>query len=277
MTGAVMDRRLTPRTERVAHSSLRGLVDSPAFTDGSEARIATPLADLLTAPNGARDRQLLLGDEVLVIDEDGAKAFVQSRKDGHCGWVDRADLGGTALATHWLSAPASHLYPEPRVQARALYPLYFGSRLTIVGTQGAWAETTLGFVPLGHLSPLGVWATDPVTVAESLLGTPYLWGGNSRAGVDCSGLVQLALHACGQSCPSDSDLQMSVGTAIPEAEPLQRGDLIFWKGHVAMVADDTRLIHANGHSMSVAYEGTVECIARIAAQTKSDVIARRRP
>jgi len=113
-------------------------------------------------------------------------------------------------------------------------------------------------------------------VAEGFLGTPYLWGGNSRAGVDCSGLVQLAYHACGLPCPADSDLQQSLGSELPKAAPLRRGDLLFWKGHVAMAVDAQTLIHANGHSMSVAYEGITACIARILDQTGGDVTARRR-
>jgi cell wall-associated NlpC family hydrolase len=149
--------------------------------------------------------------------------------------------------------------------------------VTVTGAAGAFAETPQGFVPRTHLRPLGDWAADPATVAESLLGTPYLWGGNSRAGMDCSGLVQLAFHACGRACPADSDLQQAVGAALPEDVPPRRNDLLFWKGHVALVLDSSRLIHANGHSMSVVTEGIAECFARIAAQGGGPVTARRRP
>jgi cell wall-associated NlpC family hydrolase len=104
-----------------------------------------------------------------------------------------------------------------------------------------------------------------VSVAESLLGTPYLWGGNSRFGLDCSGLVQLSLHCCGLPCPGDSDMQMSLGRQLNPNEPIKRGDLVFWKGHAALVVDRDRLIHANGHTMSVAYEGMKDAVARISA------------
>ncbi|NJM83669.1 MAG: C40 family peptidase, partial [Tabrizicola sp.] len=171
---------------------------------------------------------------------------------------------------------ATHVYPEPRVQAPESLALSLGARVKLTGTSGQWAETTAGFVPAGHLRALGDWPDDPVAVAESLIGTPYLWGGNSRAGLDCSGLNQLSLHAAGLACPGDSDQQEAIGADIPEGAALHRGDLIFWKGHVAIIVDPARLIHANGHTMSVAYEGIHACIARIAAQGGGPVIARRR-
>jgi len=130
--------------------------------------------------------------------------------------------------------------------------------LDLVGT---YAQTTQGFVPASHLLPLGATLTDPVSVAELFLHSPYLWGGNSRAGIDCSGLAQIAHHVCGIALPADSDLQETAGTVV-QGE-FQRGDLLFWQGHVALAVDSQRLIHANGHTMSVAYEGINQAIARI--------------
>jgi cell wall-associated NlpC family hydrolase len=149
--------------------------------------------------------------------------------------------------------------------------------VTVTGQSERFAETPDGFVPMIHLAPVDSRMPDPVVVAEMFLGTPYLWGGNSRAGIDCSGLVQAALLACGIACPGDSDLQSeSVGTELGPDAPLRRGDLVFWKGHVALVADPTRLIHAYGHIMATGYEGTNDAIARIAANG-TPVLTRRRP
>lgn len=271
-----MDRRLTPATARIAHVSLRGKLEAPAYTEGELLHVAAPLADLCVTPGGARDRQLLLGESFTVIDREGAHAFGFAVKDGHCGWLDQAALADTARPTHWVSAPATHLYPEPRVQALELASLSLGARVTVLATGEKWCKTTQGFIPTPHLRPLGDWARDPVAMAESLLGTPYLWGGNSRAGIDCSGLAQLAYGLCGIAIPSDSDLQQGAGHPVAEGQE-QRGDLIFWKGHVALIVDDHRLIHANGHTMSVAHEGRAACIARILAQENRPVLARRRP
>lgn len=272
-----MDRRLTPFSGRVALESLRGTLDAPAFVAGEAAGVAVPLADLLAAPDGARDRQVLLGDAVTVVERRDGWAFVQAAKDGYCGWLAEAALGPALAPTHWVAAPATHVYSAPKVQARETATLSITARVTVTGESGAFAETPLGFVPRTHLRPLADRPTDPASVAESLLGTPYLWGGNSRAGMDCSGLVQLAFHACGMDCPADSDLQQAVGVALAGDAPLRRGDLLFWKGHVALALDAARLIHANGHSMSVAIEDTDACIARIAAQGGGPVTARRRP
>jgi cell wall-associated NlpC family hydrolase len=270
-----MDRRLTPFSSRVALVSLRGIVDAP-LTEGEAAFVVTPVADLLARPDGPRDRQLLLGDAVTVIDRDREHVFVQAAKDGYCGWLGAAAVGAGPQPTHWVASPATHLYPEPRVQAHETMALSLGARLTVTGQTGAWATTPLGFVPAGRLRSVGDWVADPVGVAESLIGTPYLWGGNTRSGLDCSGLVQLSLHAAGRDCPGDSDQQQALGAAIPEGEGLQRGDLLFWKGHVSLVVDETRLIHANGHTMSVAFEGIAACIARVADQGGGPVLTRRR-
>ncbi len=270
-----MDRRLTPFSGRVAHLSLRDQIDAEEFSAGNIRRIALPLVDLLRAPEGARERQLWLGEAFCVLDTRDGHAYGFAQKDGYCGWLPLAALG-EASPTHWVATPGTHLYPEPRVQAREIAALPMGAEVEVVGHSGIFAQTPLGFVPSGHLLPLGKTLNDPVAVAEGLLGTPYLWGGNSRAGIDCSGLVQLALHACGIKSKGDADQQESLGLPLPESDPLQRGDLLFWKGHVAIVADAARVIHANGHSMSVAYEGIDACIARIRSSEGLALRARRR-
>lgn len=257
-----MDRRLTPATSRIAHASLAGQTALP-LTEGQSLRITQPLVDLLRAPGGARERQLWLGERFTVIDREGGFVFGQAQKDGYCGWLPEAAVAEGPQPTHWVAVPGSHLYSGPKVQAPEIAALPMGARVTVTGEVGAFAQTPQGFVPMVHLLPIGRWLTDPVSVAESLLGSPYLWGGNSRAGIDCSGLVQLAWHACGGSLPADSDQQEA---ALPEASgPYQRGDLIFWKGHVAMAVGESLLIHANGHRMAVSYEPIAACIARVEA------------
>lgn len=271
-----MDRRLTPFSGRIAHVSLQGqIVDAP-LTKGEACRITAPLAFLRASPGGAVDRQLIHGDAVTVIDRHAGHAFGVAEKDGYCGWIDETALGPAQPVTHRVRSPATHLYPEPRVQAPPLLPLYLNAQLAVTGDNGLWAETPSGFVPSSHLATLDQPASDPVSVAETLLGAPYLWGGNSVAGVDCSGLVQLAFHAAGRAMPGDSDLQSAIGTDVAPGQE-ERGDLIFWKGHVALVTAPGRIIHANGHTMNTTCEDLAAAITRIAGQTGAEVTARKRP
>ncbi len=260
----------------MAHSSLRGTLDAATFTDGTPCRLIRPLTDLLARPHGPRDRQLLLGDSFTVIDQDQNHSFGFAAKDGYCGWLPDAALAMPHAPTHWLAVPASHLYPEPRVQAQEIATLNLCSRLQVTSQTEKWSETPHGFVPTPHLRALGDWATCPVSVAATLLHTPYLWGGNSNVGLDCSGLVQLAFHACGLPCPGDSDLQQTLGHP-PAPGPAQRGDLIFWRGHVALVHDPDTILHANGHTMSVAFEPLQTATRRIAAQGGGPILCHRRP
>ena len=270
-----MDWRLTPATERVALAGWRDRVQAPAYVPGEPARLAVPLADLCRRPGGGRERQVLMGDALVLVERHDGWCFVQAAKDGYCGWLPEAAVAPARAPTHWIAAPASHLYPEARVQAQEIAALPFGARLTVTGQSGAFAQTPEGFVPAQHLRPLGAWFSDPVAAAALLLGTPYLWGGNSRAGIDCSGLVQAALLSCGLACPGDADMQQRLGDEIGAGAALRPGDLLFWTGHVAMVADATRIIHATGHAMAVVFEETGAALARIAA-AGHPVIARRR-
>ena len=267
------DRRLWPATARVAHVSLRGQLEGVAWTEGTALRVAMPLVDLLRAPGGARERQLMLGEGFTVVDREGGDVFGFAEKDGYCGWLPEGAVADGVRPSHWVASAGTHLYPEPRSSARELAALPMGARVQVLGRVDKWAETSVGFVPFGHLRADGDWLDDPVAVAEGFLGTPYLWGGTSRAGIDCSGLVQGAFAACGMDLPGDADLQMAAGVEVEG--PLRRGDLVFWQGHVALVVDGARLIHANGFTMSVAYEGTEGCTLRIAA-AEGPVTARRR-
>ncbi len=271
-----MDRRLTAFSGRMALEGLRGQVTAEVFVAGEPGAVAVPLADLCASPGGARDRQVSFGAALLVVERRDGAVFVQMGRDGYCGWLEAGAVGPAVTATHWVAAVGTHLYPEPRVQARDRAALPFGARVAVLEDDGKGARVAGGYLPSVHLRPEGEWFDDPVTVAEMFLGTPYLWGGNSRDGIDCSGLVQAAWLACGRDCPGDSDMQKGLGVALAEGAVLRRGDLIFWKGHVAIVVDGDRMIHANGHSMDVRHEGIAAAIARIAAQGGGPVVARRR-
>ncbi|SEK54058.1 Cell wall-associated hydrolase, NlpC family [Roseovarius nanhaiticus] len=270
------DPRAIPANERVAAASLRGRVKAPRFAEGSARRVAIPVADLSLKPGGKRTRQWLMGAPVTCYELHEGHTFVQG-EDGYVGYLPEAALHDGPAPTHWISARASHSYNAPDLKSPERMALSHLSRVAVTKTQDNWAETALGHIPLQHLSPLPMAATDPVAVAEIYLGAPYFWGGNSAFGIDCSGLVQAGCRACGIACPGDSDQQEEVlGSDLAEDALLRRGDLLFWKGHVAWVLDEARILHANAHSMSVSTEPLEAAVTRIAEQGGGPVTARKR-
>ncbi|MEX0304836.1 MAG: C40 family peptidase [Leisingera sp.] len=270
------DRRRLPMNTRVAAAHLEDVPEGVKRVEGTSARISVPVADLLRAPAGSRDRQLVYGEPVTVFEDHGGWSFLQAAKDGYAGYVPSTALAAPFEVTHWVSAPATHAYTADDFKSPEAHALSHGSRIQVISGEGRFVETNLGFIPARHLSPLGAHTDDPVAVAELFLGTPYLWGGNSRFGIDCSGLVQAALLACGIPCPGDSDMQETeLGEPAPAAD-YQRGDLLFWKGHVALVRDTQTLIHANAHDMAVAVEPIAVAIERILAQGDGPVTAHKR-
>lgn len=271
------DPRLIAANPRVALRDHAAHAPDAQIVEGVIRQVCVPIADLCRTPHGARDRQLRWGANVLVLETVEGWSFVQSQADGYVGYVPDHALRTAAKPTHRISARSSHIYETPKVQARDICDLPFDARVTVTGTENGFALTPDGAVPLQHLRPLTEVYTDPAAVAESLLGAPYLWGGNSSWGIDCSGLVQLACAVCNIPCLGDAYQQeTTLGTPLDEGTQLQRNDVLFWRGHVALVYDDAHLIHANGTSMSVAIEPTANAIDRIARTEYGAITARRR-
>lgn len=254
----------------------RRTTPDPALVDGTTpAQIAAPLTDLLARPNGPRDRQLLMGDPVTVLGHRDGHSYIRSDKDGYIGFVPTTALGPRTSATHSVTAPATHVYAEASIKSPDCMTLSFGATLTAERETPDFIETAFGHVPKVHLGPCPTRAQDPIASARLFLGTPYLWGGNSRAGIDCSGLVQAALLAAHIPCPGDSDLQEQT---LPDAAGAHTpGDLLFWTGHVALVTSPTHLIHANAHHMAVVEEAIAEATARIATQNNGFITSHKRP
>ena len=268
------DRRLTPANGRVAALHLAGEIAAEAYVEGWPMTVARPVIDLVVAPDGPRDRQLLLGAEVVVFEDRDGWSFVQA-SDGYVGYVRSSDLNRTAKMTHVVGAIATHAYAEESFKSPEVMSLPFGARVQVIDERKRVFETCKGFIPKSHLREVRRPFSDPATVAQLHFGVPYLWGGNSSRGIDCSGLISAALRACDLACPGDSDLQAAqLGTDF--TGDYQRGDLLFWKGHVGMMVDDATLLHANAHHMATVYERVDIATLRIASLGDGPVIAQKR-
>jgi NlpC/P60 family/Bacterial dipeptidyl-peptidase Sh3 domain len=240
--------------------------------EGKPATVFDPVVDMRAKPEGLLgiDTQLLLGAEITVFKEENGWALVQAKADHYVGYV-RVDklMPNGSPPTHRVIVPRTIFYAQPDMKLLSMGALSLGSLLTIKDfseTRGTrYAEIREGMAVFAdHLAPVGESLSDPVTIAETLLHTPYLWGGASAFGIDCSGLVQLSFAMCGVSVLRDTDMQAAtIGRPVTKAD-LERGDLIFWKGHVALYRGDGTIIHANGHTMSVAIESLDDAIKRIA-------------
>ncbi|MDF1610351.1 NlpC/P60 family protein [Hoeflea sp. YIM 152468] len=269
-----LDRRLNAYRADLADIRLEGQVKAERYTGGVPAQVAVPIADLRPRPDQdcGIDTQALYGEALTVFDRAGGWAWVQLAADGYVGYVREDSIrDGEAQATHVVSVPRSFVYPGPDLRFPHRHCLSMGSRVRVTGAAETRA-TPYALLDDGsamiatHLRPVGdIAPDDAVSIAARFLETPYLWGGRSGFGIDCSGLVQMALAMTGKPAPRDSDQQATqLGVAIdPERDRLQRGDLVFWKGHVGFLEDAQTLLHASGGTMSVTREPLQQAIDRI--------------
>ncbi|WGR94262.1 C40 family peptidase [Bradyrhizobium sp. ISRA443] len=277
------DPRLTPARDDLAAKYLEGKVKAARFVEGEEFEVSEAIAPLRNAPAADAEQmtQALKGERVTIYDRNGEGwAWGQLADDGYVGWIPDATLTRPGAApTHKVTALRTFAFPGPSIKLPPVDALTMGTKLTVIREDGLFAVTREGWhLPRLHLGPLDAMEQDFVAIAERFVGAPYLWGGKSSLGIDCSGLVQVALTAAGTGCPRDSDMQQEgLGRDLSTAEQkhLQRGDLIFWKGHVAVVRDASTLVHANAHHMATVIEPTQAAIARIKA-TGSEVAAIKR-
>jgi hypothetical protein len=286
------DKRLTPARPDIAAAHLRGKVNALHFVDGRSERIVAGVADMRgePSPGASLTTQALRGECVQVYEIEEGWAWCQLEADGYVGYVPAAALASSSVPpTHRVRELSTFLYPGPSMKLPVAAVLPLNSRLAITAIEGNFARVEdEGFVWASHIEPLDHAEDDFVAVAQRFVGVPYLWGGKTAHGIDCSGLVQTALDAAGISVPRDTDMQeAAIGTRIASGDSLagepggwnvslQRGDLVFWRGHVGIMRDPHTLLHANGHHMLVASEPLATALARIAANSFGAVTSIRR-
>jgi cell wall-associated NlpC family hydrolase len=266
------DRRLTPARADLAAAHLRVLVDAPRYTEGQGMRVIAASAPLRRSPqaDAPLETEALHGESVTVYDEQNGWAWAQLKRDEYVGYLPSAALGAPSAPTHRVAALRTHAYPGPAIKLPPRMPLSLGAQLRIVRQDGDFSVSEDGlYLWSRSVAELSANEPDWVAVAERFIETPYLWGGRTSEGIDCSGLVQTALMAGGIASPRDSDMmEASLGKPIaiddPTA-PLARGDLIFWKGHVGIMRDPVMLLHANGWHMKTVSEPLAQTRERIAA------------
>jgi cell wall-associated NlpC family hydrolase len=264
------DPRIAPTGPDLAAKALEGKVVVGRYVEGRLCEVIEPQAPLRgePRPDAPLVTEALKGERVTIYDSNGEGwAWGQLAADGYLGWLPSGALGSAGTTpTHKVAALRTLAFSGPSIKLPPLEALPLGARLVVVRTQDRMAITQSGaYVPSAHLVPIGEYEPDFVGVAERFLGAPYLWGGKTSLGLDCSGLVQVALTACGISCPRDSDMQeRALGTAVsPDLSAMKRGDLVFWKGHVGIVCNLSNLLHANAFHMAVAVEPIADAVARI--------------
>lgn len=266
------DPRLTPARADIAAAALKGEVEAATYVDGTALRCVVGKTWLRrrARDDAPVETEILLGEEFSAYDVKDGFAWGQAGLDGYVGYVDETTLATPGpKPTHRVTALSTFLYAAADLKSPVLSVAPMNARLAATG-EDDFLDTGAGFVFTKHVAPLEARVDDWVSVAERFVGVPYLWGGRTPLGCDCSGLVQAAMQMAGLPCPRDTDMQEgALGRPVTTGDGLQglqRGDLVFWKGHVGVMQDAVRLLHANAHHMAVMSEPLGKAVQRIAAK-----------
>lgn len=278
------DKRLTPARPDLAAEHLRDSIEAAAYAPGRRMQVRVSHVDLRRAPSdeAATDTQALHGETLIVYEEKNGWCWGQLDRDRYVGYIDAEALTERIVKpNHRVIARHTMVYSAPDLKSPPLDALPFGAEVHIVGTTLQFSETASGgHIFSRHLSALDRPLRDFVTQAELFLHTPYLWGGKTDIGIDCSGLTQVALNSVGVAAPRDTDMmEAALGRRVETDETLRglrRGDLVFWRGHVGIMQDETRLLHANAFHMAVASEPLALVSDRVRSRDLSEITSIRR-
>ena len=264
-TNISTDPRLLPANKNVAAIELRGKIKARRYVKGDLLQGKEPVSGIFNQPQGSLTCQLLYGNDFRVLETVDGWCFGQVAYDGYVGYILEGNLASSLEATHLVSTLGTGLFQLDDIKSSCLSWLPLGSRLSVDGFDNDFAKISDGyFVPGKHLHKISHYTNDFVSIAEKFLHVPYLWGGNSPLGIDCSGLVSIALNLAGEKCPRDSDQQFAhLGFLLNAGERPERGDLAFWEGHVGIMVDSQNLLHATAFHMLVVVEPLEEVISRI--------------
>jgi cell wall-associated NlpC family hydrolase len=283
LSTSALDRRVTPVRPDLAAASLRGKVEAARFVEGRRRRVVEPVAPLRRGPahDAMLESEALYGEDVLVFEEHEGWAWAQLSRDSYVGFLPTSALGAEATPTHKIVVLRSFVYPKPSIKAPPLMALPFGARVQLAAPEGEFeALADGGFLYAQHLAALDQCEADFVAIAERFLEAPYLWGGRTALGLDCSALIQTALAGAGRAAPRDSDmLEAALGAPLDFDETLaglRRGDLVFWKGHIGVMRDETTLLHASGWQMRVVTEPLAGVRDRFAEKGAGPITSIRR-
>lgn len=283
------DTRLNAYRPDLADRRLEGTIKAASFVAGTPYQVAAASLPLRQQPRptAPQDTVLLFGETVQVFDTTNGWAWIQNEADRYVGYVDLNGLSRSiSRPTHRVATLRTLVFPDESIKSPPLMDLSFAASVTVAETTGRMAVLALpdgrtGFVPAQHLAPVDSIETDPISIALQFLGAPYLWGGKTADGLDCSALVQLSFNACGLTCPRDTDMQEAgFGTPVAysgDESVLQTGDCVFWPGHVGIWIDKMRFVHATAAFMKCVVEPLSTAIPRISRDAGLDVSSVRRP
>ncbi|MEJ2125082.1 MAG: NlpC/P60 family protein [Alphaproteobacteria bacterium] len=284
MNQSQLDPRRNAFREDLADATLKDKVKAQRYVQGELRQVVAATAPLRVMPrfDAPMATEALCGELATVFDVTNGWAWAQLANDNYVGYMP-VDCISTIIdePTHWVSARATFVYPAPDLKRPPIMRLSLNSRLAVIGKEGRFFELSRGgYIFNEHIHPFEEKGKDFVRIAERLIGAPYLWGGRSSVGIDCSGLVQIALEGMGSKCPRDSDMQEAeLGEAVanPDLNKIKRGDLVFWRGHVGIVQSNEWMIHASGHQMEVVVEPVRRAVERIATTHGNFTSLRRIP